>query len=401
MKEGNDDDLNQINFNIENLRGSLERTKIISTKQFKGRSKKQHKTSYQKRESDYYSFERILNDKVRKEEEQERLKMEVKLKKKLLYKVNRAIIKDYIQFFFLLLSSSLNFNYLFLPFVFIGVIYLTCIGNFKFRLMRLKYFLEIFVIGYASYLLLFKLAIFTLMKNENENVNINYKNLFIDLGNCILKDRNSNFYFIINFIPEIIIILVSGYSIIISFKSRLLTPKDLRVKTITNFKLSKYAFFIYVLIVACTMFNLSFLSLFYIICIQIIIFLCSIKAKENAIKSILKCMIFLIVILSSLQIIFINCFNIPSIMRYIIEQSEDNIDNINTDKYYLLRKIGIQIMYKDFDAKEIILNFIGYFFAILVLIILINTSSKLNLEAKQGNNSDDNNTENNDANDNS
>ena len=58
MKEGNDDDLNKINFNIENLRGSLERTKIISTKQFKGRSKKQHKTSYQKRESDY-SFERI------------------------------------------------------------------------------------------------------------------------------------------------------------------------------------------------------------------------------------------------------------------------------------------------------------------------------------------------------
>ena len=45
MKEGNDDDLNQINFNIENLRGSLERTKIISTKQFKGRSKKQHKTN--------------------------------------------------------------------------------------------------------------------------------------------------------------------------------------------------------------------------------------------------------------------------------------------------------------------------------------------------------------------
>ena len=135
-------------------------------------------------------------DKGRKEEEQERLKMEVKLKKKLLYKVNRAIIKDYIQFFFLLLSSSLNFNYLFLPFIFIGVIYLTCIGNFKFRLMRLKYFLEIFVIGYASYLLMFKLTIFTLIKNENENVLVTHKNLLIDLGICILKDRDSYYNFI-------------------------------------------------------------------------------------------------------------------------------------------------------------------------------------------------------------
>ena len=400
MKESNNEDSTQKIFDIDSLRDSLERAKKFQTTQFKGRSKKQHKTAHQGKVTGY-TFERILNDKARKQEEKERIKMEIKSKKKLIHKINRAIAKDYIQFFFLLFTSSLNFNYLFLPFSLIGVIYLPLIGSFKFRLMRLKYFLEIFVIGYASYLLMFKLTIFTLIKNENETVLVTRKNLYIDLGICILKDRDSYFYFIMNFLPEIIIIIVTGYSIIISFKSRLLTPKDLRMKTITNLKLSKYAFIIYTLMIVGTIFNLSFLSLFYIICIQLIIFLCSIKAKENAIKFILKCMIYLILALASLQILIVNFFNVHSVKRYILEQNEDDINNINLDKYYFFSKIGILVMYKPLETNELIIKLVGYFSAIIVLIILINTRSKLDLEVKQEKqeNESDNNIQNNVEND--
>ena len=298
MKEKDDDEeIIKSDQTLNQIRKSLIRGTVHSRKPH------QYKTTYQKRESDY-SFERILNNKVKKAEEEEKLNMEVKLKKKLLKRVNTSIRKDYLIFFFLFLSSSFNCNYLFLPFIFVGTLYLSCIGNFKFRLMRLKYFLEIFTAGYSSYLLLFKIIIYTLIKNENQNVVTKNKNFYIDLGNCILKDLDSNFYFIMNFLPEGLIILTNVYGILVSFRSRLLTPNDLKVKTITNFKLSKYAVIIYVLLVACTMFNLSYLSLFYMLCIQIILFLCSIKFRENIIKKLLKYMIYLIVILLSLQIIF-------------------------------------------------------------------------------------------------
>ena len=261
MKESDKDDENiKSDATLNNIRKSLLRSTVYSrssSSQIEYKLPSQNKATFQKRES-AASFERILNNKIKKQEEEERIKMEIKSKKKLLKKVNKAIRKDYLVFFFLFLSSSLNFNYLFMPFIFIGAVYLSCIGNFKFRPMRLKYFLEIFVIGYASYLLLFKIIVYSLIRNENENVTKNHKDLFIDLGVCILKNRDSNFNFCMNFLPEILIILSSGYGIIISFRSRLLTPKELRIKNITNFKLSKYAFLIYVLMVACTMFNLSY-----------------------------------------------------------------------------------------------------------------------------------------------
>ena len=378
MKESNQEELILDDSNINNSRKSLLRSTVSSSQNYQ-RNPFKKKTAIRKRETEL-SFERILNNKIKKQEEEERIKMEVKSKKKLLKRVNTAIRKDYLIFFFLFLSSSLNFNYLSLPFIIIGLLYLSCIGNFKFRAMRFKYFAEIFVIGYSSYLLLFKIIIYSLIKNDNEYIKVDKKDLFIDLGNCILKDINSNFYFVMNFIPEILIILISGYGILISFRSRLLTPKDLRIKTITNFKLSKYAFIVYVFMVACTMFNLSFISLFYIICIQIILFLCSIKFRENAIKKILKFVIYLIILLSSLQIIFLNCLNIHSINKKLISKEETN--NFS-EKYIIGKQIGINILNGSEETKDIIINYAGYFFFIFDIIILINTLSKINLEIKQ------------------
>ena len=338
----------------------------------------QNKTAYKKRESTA-AFERILNNKLKLEEKEQALKMEIKQKKKLVNKINSSIRKDYMLFFFLFLSSSFNFNYFFLLYIFLGTIYLSCLGNFNSKPKKLKYFFEIFIIGYTSYLLLFKIIIYSLIRNENKDIVINKKDLFIDLGNCILKDRDSYFYFIMNFLPEVLIILSSGYGILISFRTRLITPNDLKVKNITNFKLNKYVLFIYVLMICCTMFNLSFLSLFYIICIQIILFLCSIKFREKIIKKILKYMIYLITMLSSLQIIFTNVLNIPSINKKLFNNSEKS----ENKKYLISRQIGLNINNESEDTQEIVIHFIGYFFSIIALLILINTKIKFRFKKRR------------------
>ena len=380
MNEKLDDNLNLNEAPLGIKRKSITRSRVYSSSESSKigiNNPYDNSPIFKKRESEA-SFERLLNDKLRKEQDEEKLKHEVKLKKNLIRKLNISIIKDYFLFFILFLSSSFNFNYLFLPFILIGTLYLTCIGNFKYKPMRLKYFIEIFVIGYSSYLLLFKVIIYSLIKNEDESVTITYKDFLIDLGICILKDRDSNFFFIMNFLPETLIILLSGYGILISFRSRLLTPGDLKVKKITNFKLSKYALIIYVLLVACTLFNLSFLSLFYIICIQVVLFLCSIKFRESSIKKLLKFIIYLIIILFSLQIAFVNVMNIYSIKKYLNEESTSN----GIKKYIICKQIGINIIDDSGEIKNIIINFIGYLFPLIDLIILINICSKLALETK-------------------
>ena len=380
MNEKLDDNLNLNEAPLGIKRKSITRSRVYSSSESSKigiNNPYDNSPIFKKRESEA-SFERLLNDKLRKEQDEEKLKHEVKLKKNLIRKLNISIIKDYFLFFILFLSSSFNFNYLFLPFILIGTLYLTCIGNFKYKPMRLKYFIEIFVIGYSSYLLLFKVIIYSLIKNGDESVTITYKDFLIDLGICILKDRDSNFFFIMNFLPETLIILLSGYGILISFRSRLLTPGDLKVKKITNFKLSKYALIIYVLLVACTLFNLSFLSLFYIICIQVVLFLCSIKFRESSIKKLLKFIIHLIIILFSLQIAFVNVMNIYSIKKYLNEESTSN----GIKKYIICKQIGINIIDDSGEIKNIIINFIGYLFSLIDLIILINICSKLALETK-------------------
>ena len=69
------------------------------------------------------SFDRALLYKVRKEEEEENLKKRIKEQHKIISQVRALYRKDYIVFFFILISSAFNFNYLFLPFVIFALIY--------------------------------------------------------------------------------------------------------------------------------------------------------------------------------------------------------------------------------------------------------------------------------------
>lgn len=336
------------------------------------------------------SFDKILLRKIKKEEKELKEQMQLRQRQKLLKKLDNSTTKDYIFFFFLLISSSFNYNYLFLPFIVIAMIYLMCIENLNWRQMKIKYYLEIFTIGYASYLLLFKIIIFFLIKNEDESVLVDKKDLYIDLGCCILKNLDSYLYLILNFSTEVVTIGISGYSILTSFRCRLLKPSDMNVKTITHLKLSKYILIIYCLIVTFTVFNLSYLSIFYIFCIQFILLLSSVKLSENKIKRILKRIIYILIFTIYCQIILINFLNVPSVQKGFEKEYEKKKNN-----YFTWKKIGININSSK-EVNDILIKFSGYFFSIITLIILINTINKLNAELnKQSDNSDNENNNNN------
>ena len=320
------------------------------------------------------SFTKALINKVQKEEEEEFLKKRMKERQKLISKVKSFSRKDYIVFFFILISCGLNYNYLFLPFVFISVLYFFAIESLSFKLMKLKYFLEIFTVGYASYLFLYKVIIYGLIKNKNESVLVNKKDYFIDLGICTLKDIDSLFYFFLNFFPEIIIIAASGYGVLISFQSRLLKETDTLSKNVNSVKLSKLILIIYLFFIAFTNFHFSYISLLYMISIQFVMLLNSFKFNDKILKKVLKFIMHILNFIIGIQIVLINYLNIPSIQKTAEEYYKQR-KNVKIYGYLTWEQIGINI-----SSSDNLKKFGGYFFAIITLMLLKYTIDILNKE---------------------
>ena len=325
------------------------------------------------------SFTKALLNKVKKEEEEEFLKKRMKEKQKLINRVKSLFRKDYIVFFFILISCGLNYNYLFLPFVFISLIYFFAIEQLSFKLLKFKYFLEIFTIGYASYLLVYKMIIYSLIKNGNESILYTKKDYYKDLGVCTLKDIDSYYYFSLNFLPEIIIIAATGYGILISFQSRLLKETDTPSTNINSVKLTKFILIIYLILTAFTNFNFSYMSLFYMICIQLVMLLNSFKFTDRIMKGVLKFIMHLLNIIIAVQIILINILNIPSIQERAEDYYKELKEKDGFSQYFTWEKIGIII-----NSSDEVNKFGGYFFAIITLMLFkyyINILNKeLNLE---------------------
>ena len=168
------------------------------------------------------------------------------------------------------------------------MIYFLALEKLSRGFLKLKYFLEIFALGYTSYLFIFKVITFSLIKNKNETILNKEKDFYIDLGVCTLIDLESYYYFINNFLPELILMAVCGYGILVSFRCRLLKESDKITKIITGEKLTKYILIIYLFLATFTNYNLSYLSLFYMLSIQLLMFLNSLKFHERIMKIILK-----------------------------------------------------------------------------------------------------------------
>ena len=328
----------------------------------------------------FSSFEVELIKAVKKEEEEEIIKknlLETKKKKK---RIILYTSKDYLFLFILLMSSSFNFCYLYLINIIISTIYIFFIEKLSIKSMKIKYLCEVFSIGYSSYLLIFKIICYILINDYKKFEDIvdnntiknsfikSHENLYIDLGIYCLKDWDSKYNLIMTFLPDIFVIAVSGYSIIISFFCRAFNESDIKLIEIKNLTLRKIILLAYSFMVLYSLFNISFLSLVYIILIQFSLLLNSIQITEKNIKIFFNIIIKFSLILLFIQIILTNILNINSLRKNILNKIQLSEDN--EDKYYsIFTQLGIKNAYDD-NGKEITLTFFSYLFEVLFLMIL-------------------------------
>ena len=322
------------------------------------------------------AFDNELKLKIKKEEEEKKEKIRKKAEKKSSEKLSKYTDKDYMMFFLLVLSPAFNYNYFYLPYLFIGMLYLFILGDLSRCKMKLKYLCEIFVLNFSCYLLIFKIIAIcqiTILKTDDNEIDMeeNTKLLLIDLGICCLKDLNSNYYFNMTFLSELILIAVSGFGMLISFNYRTLKPSEIIPRRLDENKLRKYMLIIYVFLIGYTVFNLSYFSLFYILSIQFVLLLSCLKLNEKAVKFILKCLIYVFIFMISFQIVLNDLFNIPAFQRIIIKYYEEH------QLYATWIQLGVN--YEEYtELSDILKKFTGYFFQVCCLVMITNTLSKLN-----------------------
>ena len=325
------------------------------------------------------SFDKALLNKVKNEEEELNLKKKMKENEKILGQIKSVTRKDYIVFFVILVSIGLNYNILFLPFVFICIIYFLAVGKISFKLLKFRYFMEILSLGYAAYLLLYKIIVYSLLNSKLKSKIEDHSDGYIDFGVCVLKEPEQFYNIYLNFLPEINIIIVCGYGILVSFRCRLLKSTDKISKNITSIKITKYILFIYIVFIALTMTNFSYLSLFYMLCIQIVMLLNSFKFHCRKMKKILKFVLHFLDVIIFIQIILINVFNIPSNQK----KAQDFYDNLSKKKgfvkYFNWKYIGINVD-SSYEISVILQKFEANIFAVIALILSKNTINKLNSE---------------------
>ena len=312
------------------------------------------------------SFEIELLNAVKKEEEEEFKKKKLKEKMKVKKKLFLSLSKDYLFFFILLMSSVFNFSYLYLVNTIIATIYIFYIENLSLQAKKVKYLCEVFSLGYSSYVLIFKFILLILINNNNQTLE-NHKTFFIDLGIIRLKDDKSDYYFVMTFLSEIYVIIISGYGTFITFYCRTLEEDVIKLKEIKMLTLRKTILLSYFFIVLYSLFNISILSLLYIIYIQFILLLHSISFTDKQVKSFYNCVVFFLTISLYIQIVFTNLLNIPTL--------KDNTLNIKTvpnsrKKYSIFTQIGIKNSYDD-TGKDIALSFFSYLFGVVLIIILL------------------------------
>ena len=335
------------------------------------------------------SFEVELLNAVKKEEEEQYMKKKLLEKNKIKKKLTLTNTKDYLFLFILLMSSVFNFSYFYLVNIIIATIYIFYVEQLSNRAKKIKYLCEIFSVGYSSYLLIFKLISLILVNRNNKTMTVKHKQLFLDLGICYLKDidkaKKSKFNFIMTFLSEIFVIIISGFSILISFLCRTIEEVDSKFKEIKMLTLRRTILLAYIFIVLFSLFNISFLSLLYIVFIQFILLLHSIRISEKQIKSLYHFIVIFSVISLFIQIVLTNVLNIPSFKDIIYHPKQTSVKKGNK-RYSIFTQIGIKYAYDD-NGKKIALNFVSYLISVLLLLTLyfihIELKTGLNIKSEE------------------
>ena len=114
--------------------------------------------------------------------------IEIKLNETINFDILIYNIKDFILMIILLLSSVINYNYLYLPFILVSLFNKNSILQLKENSRQKKLLIEIILIIYSVILLISKLILLIIVSKNDYN-----KNIFIDLG-VSYKENNFSFF---------------------------------------------------------------------------------------------------------------------------------------------------------------------------------------------------------------
>ena len=283
--------------------------------------------------------------------------------------------KNYVFTFCLLFSSFLNYNFLYFPYIILGFV-------LTFLLFRNKYFFkfkkisELITMIYSILLLAFKIVFIILTKNDNDWTKDN-KNIFINLGVKLLRDKDSTFYLVSSFLSESIIIVISLVSFIIShnfldFKLEVYPNYENKTKNEMFNLLIKRLIINYIIFLLFALFNTSILTMAYLSIFGFILIFAVKKTNLNRNLFFFKAIILFNYIFVVIQIFFINLFNCYSLGDIIASKLIEN--GTDTRYYSVYTNIGIKIMLKNEDSSKIVIDCLSYFFTI-VTILSISTSN--------------------------
>ena len=288
-------------------------------------------------------------------------------------------IKNYIFVSFLLMTSCLNYNFLYLPYIILGFILSSFLFSYDEKVFSFIRNSEIFTIIYSTILLLLKILAIILIKGENSFIE-EKKNLFINLGIQVLKDKNSSFYFISTFIGEIIIFFASIVSLIISTQNMEndLFEKDeeinLKGKKLWHL-IKKRLIISYFMLLGLAVFNISLISLFYIFIMNILLFFLSKHSKQKIISYTFRIFIEIFYYLIMIQIFLINLLNIYHFDDLL--SSQDLQFESGTKYYSKFTIIGINIMTNNDNNYNIYIHVLSYLFTVLSMVSLAISKSKI------------------------
>ena len=287
--------------------------------------------------------------------------------------------KDFIFICMLLMSSSLNFSWLYFPFLFLSIICYFLLFKSSKKVKKVKLIIEIIALIYSIGLLIFKIYLIELVK-KGERFG-NNKQTFIDLGILYLLKSNRNMFMVITFFGEAFVLIFSLISIIISYLCSDFYTNENYHQYMTKdefFKMMAVCIYIvYFNIVGFAIFNRSILTLCYITPMNLLLYFLSINSNRRLLFYCFKILNIIMILTISVQILLINIFNIDSIRN-------DYIDNDNMPYPKIINiwtKIGInQAFHENMPIKTIISEFCGYFFAVSSLLFSIFSYKKLTIE---------------------
>ena len=292
--------------------------------------------------------------------------------------INRKIIiyniKDHIMMFFLLVSSSMNFNILYIPSVLTGLYYIFLLFNNNKDHKRKKLKIEIIFLIYSVLLIIIKLIIFGLIENGHLDSEAIISILF-NFGIRYKKEDKHIFNIILTFIGEGTIIISCTYSIFISVIYRNVEMEN-NNNEITKGKLfSKIKFIIYIcyiLLLVYGVYNRSYLTLIYLVFYQILLIIITYKNNFPFIFLIFKIIRIFFLSVLSLQLFLINFFNINYFQEGIA-----NLEIIYKDEekseikkvYSVFTLIGIYSSFY-YSLLPFIFEWISYLFCVGIIILL-------------------------------